>query len=465
MSEGGEVRFDKPAYIIGAAAIAVGGVLGFLAAGRPGILAAFAGLIPPVLWQVVTDRHNKNKARREQLVQAARKFVPQQLSGGVARYLRPEAAIVTFWPRPELFTLHGWAASPLRADVQLVTGEGGAGKTRLALQFGGELHEQSEWRSYWVPAGGEASAAAAAGQGNTAVLLVLDYAETRTELGGILAQVITSSPRVKLRVLLLARSAGEWWQQLIFGTATIVSERLAAIAPITLGPLTDPSGQHTVYRQAMQAFAAEVGASCPDTPLPPSIGPGAPALVVHAAALLAVLEHEHHVAASVPASRADVIGGLLRHEERYWQQSQARYGLALGPVLARRAVAAGTLVGADDEESASRLLEAIGELADPGTRGRTVRWLHDLYPTEQITPAASEWIAPLRPDLVAENLVVGVLRDRPQLALRLLDGLSAQRAGRALTLLARAALTEPAARDLTGQVLACVFHAGRPTRG
>ncbi len=61
-----------------------------------------------------------------------------------------------------------------------------------------------------------------------------------------------------------------------------------------------------------------------------------------------------------------MIAALLRHEARYWQQSQASYELVLGPALTRRVVAAGTLVGADDEESASRLLDAIGELADPG---------------------------------------------------------------------------------------------------
>ncbi|MGO9080391.1 MAG: hypothetical protein ACLQDY_15335 [Streptosporangiaceae bacterium] len=35
--------------------------------------------------------------------------------------------------------------------------------------------------------------------------------------------------------------------------------------PIVLGPLTGPSGQQDVYRQAMQAFAAELGTDCPDT--------------------------------------------------------------------------------------------------------------------------------------------------------------------------------------------------------
>jgi hypothetical protein len=58
MREGCEVRFDKPTYVIGAAEFAVGGVLGILAGGRPGILAAFARLIPPVLWQIVADCRN-----------------------------------------------------------------------------------------------------------------------------------------------------------------------------------------------------------------------------------------------------------------------------------------------------------------------------------------------------------------------------------------------------------------------
>jgi hypothetical protein len=122
--------------------------------GSPGILAAFAGLIPAALWQVMSDRHTKVKAQREQLDEAAQQFVPAELSGGVTRCLRPEAEIVMFWPRPELAMLRAWAASPLRTDVQLVIGEGGAGKTRLALRLGRELREQYGWRSYWVPAGG-----------------------------------------------------------------------------------------------------------------------------------------------------------------------------------------------------------------------------------------------------------------------------------------------------------------------
>ena len=81
------------------------------------------------------------------------------MTGGVARYLRPENAVVGFWPRRGLRALREWAFSTLGADIGLVTGEGGAGKTRLALQLGQELKAEFGWRSYWVPSGEEASAA------------------------------------------------------------------------------------------------------------------------------------------------------------------------------------------------------------------------------------------------------------------------------------------------------------------
>jgi hypothetical protein len=452
----GAVRLDRFTYVIGGAAVGVAIVLGVLAGGRAGVLAACAGLIPAVLWQIATDRRRRDKDQAELLEDADRRLVPPGVTGGVARYLRPENAVVGFWPRRELQALHEWAVSSLGTDIGLVTGEGGAGKTRLALQLVQELKAEFGWRSYWVPSGEEVSAADAACAGEFPVLLVVDYAETRAQTGDLLARLIGSQPRANVRVLLLARSAGEWWQQLIANTSTVVSETLAAVRPIVLGPLTGPPGQQEVYRQAMRAFAAELDAGCPEITEPPAISAGAPVLVVHAAALLAVVNHQRGLSGDGPGGE-DVIAGLLRHEARYWQQSQAAYELALGPALTRRVVAAGTLVGAEDEESAVRLLDAIGELADPGAGGRAARWLHDLYPVERADTKAGEWIAPLRPDLVAEKLVVDILAGRPQLVPRLLDGLAPPRAGRALTLLARAALTQPAAAGLIRQVLTADF--------
>jgi hypothetical protein len=82
-------------------------------------------------------------------------------------------------------------------------------------------------------------------------------------------------------------------------------------------------------------------------------------------------EHHQSGGATDPAGGPEhVIARLLGHEARYWQQSQARYGLALGPALTDRVVTAGTLVGAEDEASAARLLARIDDLADPHLRGK-----------------------------------------------------------------------------------------------
>ena len=51
----------------------------------------------------------------------------------------------------------------------------------------------------------------------------------------------------------------------------------------------------------------------------------------------------------------------------------------------------------------------------------------------------------LQPDLILEQLVVSVLGQQPDLIPALLAGLGERRASRALTILARAALTDPAA--------------------
>ena len=87
-----------------------------------------------------------------------------RLGGGaglpVARYLRPEEAVVPFRDRPELVGLLAWCTGGGRAGVRLVTGDGGAGKTRLALRLGEKL-AATGWQPLWVPRGAEREAAGA----------------------------------------------------------------------------------------------------------------------------------------------------------------------------------------------------------------------------------------------------------------------------------------------------------------
>ncbi|HET7247129.1 MAG TPA: hypothetical protein VFJ07_20075, partial [Streptosporangiaceae bacterium] len=91
--------------------------------------------------------------------------------------------------------------------VRLVTGPGGVGKTRLSVELCAQL-DPARWRCVRVGDGEETLALVTARRGWPGpVLLVVDYAETRIGLGGLLRAVAADAGPV--RVLLLARSAGE----------------------------------------------------------------------------------------------------------------------------------------------------------------------------------------------------------------------------------------------------------------
>ncbi len=445
------MRLDKWTWVIGGLAVAAVVVLGALAGARAGVLAgvlaALAGLVPPVLWQAAANRRGALATRTGILDEARVTLAPPEsaegegVPGGVARYLRPEEAVVEFWPRPELGALRDWLVSNRLADVQLVTGEGGAGKTRLALQLAREATEEYGFRCYWTQHGTESQAVKAVRQDASPVLIVIDYAETFSDISGLLAQLVAAplsgEPSPLVRVLLLARSAGEWWDQLVASCSTRLGEALAAVSPLALGAITEPTRQRQMFEQAATAFADKLGRPRPSESRPPAFRPDAVILVIHAAALVSVLDDHPPDGTDQAGDAAAVIGRLLLHEARYWQQSQTQYGLSLGPTLTRRVVAAGTLAGADDESSAIQMLSAIDDLGDAGVRGRAARWLHDLYPATGPDQDPAEWIGPLRPDLVAEHLVTSVFSEQPALARALPAVLPEYRTSRVMRWVAR----------------------------
>ena len=445
------MRLDKRTWVTGglavAAVVVLGALAGALAGTRAGVLAALAGLVPAVLFQAWVDRRRTLTARTAILDEARVTLAPPEATkaegvpGGVARYLRPEEAVVEFWPRPELGALRDWLVSDRLADVRLVTGEGGAGKTRLALQLAREANQEYGFRCYWPQHGTESQTVTAVRQDTSPVLIVIDYAETFPEISVLLAQLaaapLSGEPSPLVRVLLLARSAGEWWDQLIAGCSTRLGEALAAISPLALGAITEPTRHRDLFEQAAIAFAARLGKPRPSESRPPAFRPDSVILVVHAAALVSILDDHPPEGIDQAGDAAAVIGRLLLHEARYWQQSQTQYGLSLGPAVTRRVVAVSTLVGADDESSAFQTLSAIDDLGDAGVRGRAARWLHDLYPATGPDRTPAEWIGPLRPDLVAEHLVTSVFSEQPALVRALPAVLPEYRTGRIMRWVAR----------------------------
>ncbi len=369
----------------------------------------------------------------------------------VARFLRPELEVVPFRPRPELEELLDWCGTAEHVAARLVVGGGGTGKTRLALQLTQELAENGWW-PLWVRRGREGKVAGAPRELGKPCVAVVDYAETRDGLAGLLRDAADISGGPDLRVVLLARGSGEWWQRLITSGDDRVAEMLAA-PPIMLGPITAEGGPEELFEEALTAFAAQLEAERPRVPL--RLRDSQPVvLVVHAAALLAVLDHAQGGSESGARTGLEVLAGVLAHEGRYWAQSAAARGLDLDVAVQRLAVMAGCLIGAENQTAAAALLSRIPDLADSAERrGKVARWLRDLYP-ETAAGASGEWLGSVRPDRVAEHLVVSELTDRPELIPGLFTGLAEDRAARALTVLARAALAENRALMLLRGALA-----------
>jgi tetratricopeptide (TPR) repeat protein len=457
------VGLDSRTVMAGIAGVIVTIMLGAVAGSTVGAAAgawtALAGLVAAVAVAVVLEL--RGRAAEEVRAAAVLEELatdPAPMTGqerrGAAWLLRPEAEVVGFRPRRELDELLDWCVTGDGPGVRLVTGAGGSGKTRLAVQLRREL-EARGWPSYWLPRGREQQTLQRVQAADRAAVLVADYAETRDGLAPMLADLAAGSGDPMVRVVLLARSAGEWWSKLVAGADYRVGEMLTAVSPVAVGPVAELGSPDEVCAAALAAFAGRIGVPVPDARL--VLGGGVPVLVVHAAALLMVLDQASPVPETEPASTPEVLDGLLRHEARYWHQQAIAQALVLDPSVERLAVAVSCLLGAADETDAAGILARVPDLADSaGLRGRVARWLHDLYPASGTGTGAGEWIGSLRPDRVAEHLVTGELATRPGLLARLTAGLGQERVARALTVLARAALTD----ERAGGVLRDAFKAG-----
>jgi hypothetical protein len=137
-------------------------------------------------------------------------------SGSPARLLDPESGVVEFIGRvAELRILLAWCNEDSAVSLRLITGPGGIGKTRLALQLARHL-KKSGWRCELVGDRQEERILADIRAVHSGpVLLVVDYAETRIGLEDLLRAV--AAGKGTIRVLLLARSPGQWWEQLATG--------------------------------------------------------------------------------------------------------------------------------------------------------------------------------------------------------------------------------------------------------
>ena len=294
----------------------------------------------------------------------------------------------------------------------LVTGGGGSGKTRLGREACVQM----------LVAGWDAGLADDQRRDGTPTdrlqrptLLVVDDADLRTGLiSALVGYLRWDDAGPEVRLLLLARAAGAWWdrlvrQQELDGAYTVLDLDRHPVPPAD-------RAEH--FRRASTAFAAyrDPGAPLADVPPPAELDDPAYAepLLIHIAALLRTVATpatpppgpggeraaQSDSSAGQPGLpvRQALLQALCERERTRWYQLGSHLSFNPDLPLADQVVALATLTAAADQPCATSLLAAVPNQAEVTRIGAEalVVWAHRLY------PGPGYW-NPLRPDLLAEQ--------------------------------------------------------------
>ncbi len=333
-----------------------------------------------------------------------------QMRSRPSELLQARYEVVPFAGRTTLLLeeLPHWLGEPdTPMSVRLVYGPGGQGKSRLAAQFA--RHHAAGWS---VAQAKSASATRGPGRirvsvGSEGLLVLVDYADRwtlphlQTLLADLQALVGATSEVPEVRVLLLARAPGFWWDAL---QGFLDAEFRIPSAAVMLDPLGREIAREELFAAARDRFAEILELNgCEDIGFPGQIGGprSRQVLTIHMAALAAVDARLHGVA--TPTGPERISAYLLRRERRFWKEWNARADdkLVTPPETMGRAVFVATLTGPLPYAEGLTVLARADLAAAPEAASQIISDHRRCYPPE----SPETVLEPLYPDRLGEDFI------------------------------------------------------------
>ncbi len=329
-----------------------------------------------------------------------------------SRMLRAQYKVVPFDAerrRTEIERLSAWRDGDDDTAVLLLHGPGGQGKTRLAAYIA-EVTGSAKWlvvsaalNRSGAP-GQEQVTIAASASGKLGIMLLVDYAE-RWPLATLLSLMqdpLLRRMHLPLRILLVGRPAGTWWQSV---SNRINNDLHMATSQVKLLKLAhDPEDWHLILKAARDAFLKAYGLSeslSVDIPSAMAHDDYPLVLAAHMAALALVDAGVH--GEPVPSGGAAITEYLLGRERTYWMglHEADRDRFFTDPLVMARTVFTATLTRPLGYEEAATTLRRIGAVETSQSVARVLADHRVCYPPGD--PAVV--LEPLYPDRLGEDFI------------------------------------------------------------
>ena len=301
--------------------------------------------------------------------------------------------------------------------VAVVTGAGGSGKTRLAAQL---CHDLSSigWYAGFLPSTVDVTdeELSALAEVTTELLVVVDYAEEARRC--LVARVVRKlrARHSPTRIVLTARGADAWWEEFreeAEQDGSVLSNTLSLSIRGKQQVERDPWFFGRMYRRAVQQFSDKLNKAVPtDVEVPDYLGDTALDAVLRA--WLAVCGDNDGAQEAMP-TRQELYDRVMSIEFARWRQELILEEISRKQ-MRQAAATLSLLAPSQDEDAVDDVLSRLPEWSQEHLlRSRFAELLVQSFLRDDGAEAVS-----LRPDPVAEHLILEVFGKNPDLLVRVL---------------------------------------------